>query len=99
MQEGAHATPARVHGPPGRDGGQHARRLGPRLPLGVGRAGVAALTTGTPGVWPGAVLPGRLFPRATPGNNAAPSSPTVAVSCGPQLDRPPRDTKRGLWPV
>ena len=65
-----------AHGTTGRHGGQDNRRLGPRLPWGLGQAGVAVRTTGAPGMWPGAVLPGRLFPRATPDSNAAPSSPT-----------------------
>ena len=60
-KEGAHATPTSAHGPPGRHRGPPTPRRGSRLPLGLGGAGGAALTTGTGGVGQRAVLSG-LFP-------------------------------------
>ena len=92
--EHAHAPPASGHRIIGRHGGPPDRRLGPRLLWGLGRAGVAAMTTGTPCVWPGAVLLGLLFLWATPGNKAAHSNPTLGVR---RRQWPKRRRSVGYW--
>ena len=44
--EGVHAAPVHEHETTGRHGAHHARRLGPRLTPGLGRAGVATMLKG-----------------------------------------------------
>jgi hypothetical protein len=84
-QDGAHAAPASVHGTIGRHGSQHDDGLGPRLPWGLRRAGVAAMLQGTRCVWPAAVVPGLLFPGPRQKARLRNSNPTLPVSGGPQV--------------
>ena len=94
MQDGAHAAPASGHGPIGRHGSPHDDGLGPRLPWGLRRAGVAAMLQGTRCVWPAAVVPGLLCPGLRQKARLRSSNPTLAVS---RAQQPQRGTSEGCW--
>jgi hypothetical protein len=87
MQDGAHAAPASVHGTIGRHGSQYDDGLGPRLPWGLRRAGVAAMLQGTRCVWHAAVVPGLLCPGPRQKARLRSSNPTLRLRRGRQRER------------